>query len=721
MWDRLRPGQTGRNKDGGAPALSKKKLEQWQNSRASSSSPTPPARPQRPTGYSYEIQGGAPRRPQRDPSSELYQTSAPAVQAPPPQTQNNRISSYGRPASSIYSQPSPLAATFAAQQLRNEVYADPAEISPPSSPDDFGPPEQPNDGDVSPIEEGNLTMENPSARTDAVVRSQIPMMRRERRKNSDAAMHVLHESKSRERLKQRNVADVRWDKYSGEPTSKDSARGLPSQVPSTQQYAQGLESRAPAKDGGNIFGVRLRSTRQPQAPAPIPTAAATPAPAAGAGKAPAEPAMTPSRPEWRGASGRTPLVPPVKDTPDVPPLNVPPKSARRANRDPRDDHRGQGVLSPVSSLGSETSSPPPAQRATTTRTLSQKPNNGNIAQSSASPVQRVTADASDLPSQRYPSPALSDDNRPTGTSVPHQPRPAATHPVPSNKPSTSTLFPPNEKAIRRKPPGAVGHTPQLSTSSSTYSHQPDLHPSQRPPGGFPEEWTQPPSRFSVTTYGTSATGTPRLSAEEDAPALPTPPRQYSQSPTKSLSPSGSSILDRKRPIVSGYEDKPRARTPSAEPIRINMDSPYYVTSPVPAHPRPSGLHPIPRGNHSRISVASTESSDKMLPLAPPEESARDRVSQLNAMLKSLGNRRININQAIRQMTELMPTDNLLASDAVIAKREAEKRKVEVLRDELADVQREEYELGLKLHRAYKRMDREAEYEPTGLWVRRVTG
>ena len=70
------------------------------------------------------------------------QTSAPAVRAPPPPTQNNRSSSYGRPASSIYSQPSPLAATFAAQQLGNEVYADPAEISPPSSPDNFGPPER---------------------------------------------------------------------------------------------------------------------------------------------------------------------------------------------------------------------------------------------------------------------------------------------------------------------------------------------------------------------------------------------------------------------------------------------------------------------------------------------------------------------------------------------------------------------------------------------------
>ncbi|KAK7989263.1 calcium dependent mitochondrial carrier protein [Apiospora arundinis] len=634
------------------------------------------------------------------------QTSAPAVQAPPPSTHNNRNSTFGRPVSSLYSQPSPVAATFAAQQLRDEVYANPADISPPSSPDDFGSPERPNDGDVSPIDEGNATMEEPTARPGGAVRSQIPMMRRERRKNSDAAMHALHESKSRERLKQRSN-DVRWDKHTGEPTSAD--RGLPAQVPNAHQYAQGLaqtrgspqQARKPANDGGSAFGVRLRPTRQG------PNAGNAP---------PAEPAMPPSRPEWRGASGRTPLVPPVKDNRDVSPLNVPPKNARRMHHDPNDDHRAQGVLSPVSSLESETSSPPPAQRATTTQSPSQMPSSRNIAQSSASPVQRVTVDAPDHPSQRYPSPALSDDHRPT---VPHQPRSAATHPIPSNPPS-STLFPPNEKAIRRKPAGAAGHNPQPSYSSSVYSQQPEIHPSQRPPGGFPDEWTQPPSRFSVTTYATSATGTPRLSAEEDAPALPTPPQQFSQSPT-SLSPSGHSILDRKRPTVSGYEDKPRAHTPSAEPIKINMDSPYYVTSPVPAHPRPSGPHPIPRGNHSRISVASTESSDKVLPLAPPEESARDRVSQLNAQLKSLGNRRININQAIRQMTELMPTDNLLASEAVIAKREAEKRKVEVLRDELAEVQREEYELGLKLHRAYKRMDRDASYEPTTLWVRRVTG
>jgi len=73
------------------------------------------------------------------------------------------------------------------------------------------------------------------------------------------------------------------------------------------------------------------------------------------------------------------------------------------------------------------------------------------------------------------------------------------------------------------------------------------------------------------------------------------------------------------------------------------------------------------------------------------------------------------------MTELMPTDSLVVTDDVRRKREAEKMKIERLRVEEADVKREEHEIGLRLHRAWKRRDKEAVYEPTGLWVRRVTG
>lgn len=113
------------------------------------------------------------------------------------------------------------------------------------------------------------------------------------------------------------------------------------------------------------------------------------------------------------------------------------------------------------------------------------------------------------------------------------------------------------------------------------------------------------------------------------------------------------------------------------------------------------------------------STSKPLPPAPPEVSASDRVAHLTAQLNGLANRRININRCVKQMTELMPTDNVMAGEQVRQRREEEKKKVEALRAELAEVQREEYELGLMLHRAYKRQDREAQYEPTTLWVRRV--
>jgi len=73
------------------------------------------------------------------------------------------------------------------------------------------------------------------------------------------------------------------------------------------------------------------------------------------------------------------------------------------------------------------------------------------------------------------------------------------------------------------------------------------------------------------------------------------------------------------------------------------------------------------------------------------------------------------------MTELMPQDNLVVTSEVWRKREEEKRKVEGLKTEEADIRRQEHDIGLRLHRAWKRRDKEAVYEPTGLWVRRVTG
>lgn len=118
--------------------------------------------------------------------------------------------------------------------------------------------------------------------------------------------------------------------------------------------------------------------------------------------------------------------------------------------------------------------------------------------------------------------------------------------------------------------------------------------------------------------------------------------------------------------------------------------------------------------------------DKDLPPAPTLAPASatttgDRINQLNSLLQDLANRRLNINRAIRQMTELMPQDNLMLPNEVRRKREAEKLKIEELNLKLADIGREEHDLGMKLHRAYKKLDQQTEYEPTTLWVRRATG
>ncbi|KAI0974454.1 hypothetical protein F4678DRAFT_470475 [Xylaria arbuscula] len=605
---------------------------------------------------------------------------------------------YGRPASSVYSQPSPEAAVFAAHQLRNDIgRADPLEISPPSSPDIASPKEGPYPGDVSPIDEGLDTSQSaPGRQTNTGPRSNIPMMRRERRKNSDAAANALRESKSRDRTTPPRPYghDVRWDPRTGEPTT--STKGRPSQV-NPQEYAHGLTSRTgstspspqskPTPQNPASLRDRLRSVRK---------ASASPQP---------EPA---SRPQWRGASGRTTIVDPVKDNKNVAKLKIPPRGGKTADR-------SVPVLSPIESNGSEaTLSPLQVDGPNPSSPAHEKGRAAILAPPSSSGQPQSPENVSNDQS----SPPLSEEairgNRSQvqgSTSI-------------ASSQLRSLQVPSNDKAIRRKPARvSSGQHPESSASSEHLPYNATAPAASSP--GPSSEWAQPPSRFSTTTYATSNhTSTPRISVDEEKPPLPTPPQLSTPTPIPKLAPE-ISILGRGRPTIPGYEDSPRL-TPT-EPVKINLEPQFYKATPGPKTMKThtSGLHPltgvIPEGNHSTLSVASVLSLDKSLPLAPPEVSAKDRVTELNAQLEAFGNRRININTAIRKLTEMMPTDNILASEAVVRKREAEKRKVETLRTELADVERQSYEVGLKLHRAYKRLDRNAEFEPTTLWVRRVTG
>ncbi len=117
------------------------------------------------------------------------------------------------------------------------------------------------------------------------------------------------------------------------------------------------------------------------------------------------------------------------------------------------------------------------------------------------------------------------------------------------------------------------------------------------------------------------------------------------------------------------------------------------------------------------SLRSTGSTtaDKTLPLTPSELASVDLVTALQAQLDDLGHRRTNLEKLISSLTQLQP-QNPVVQD--LAARRDSAKKVERFKAELAEVVSKEHELGLRLHRAWKRREQE---QPTTLWVRRVTG
>lgn len=181
----------------------------------------------------------------------------------------------------------------------------------------------------------------------------------------------------------------------------------------------------------------------------------------------------------------------------------------------------------------------------------------------------------------------------------------------------------------------------------------------------------------------------------------TVPRIIDVGPRQSRVDHSRTISDSPLAVKSAPLDDPQP--PKSSPIRIKA-----------MKVRPVSDMPTP------VSTDSTASKGKPLPPAPPEATAVDRISQMNAQLSALANRRMNLNKGIKRMTELMPPENLIDVDVLI-RREEERKKIEALKSSLAEIQREEHDLGMRLHRAYKRQNKDANYEPTTLWVRRVTG
>ncbi|RDL42187.1 uncharacterized protein BP5553_02166 [Venustampulla echinocandica] len=540
--------------------------------------------------------------PPRETRGEMSPKNLPQLpfELAPPSPPEHRNSKF-RPASSIYSQPSPnpIVTRFPGTSYVTTSTAYTDEVSPPSSPD-FGvihrSQNQPVDEEVSPIDEmpdiSRLGVGRPPSQPSSNPKptsSNIPVLRREKRRNQAVAAVSNLVPRKQSGLTSRPTKDPSWDPYSGEPTTSGKGKkqstkpgefGPPSLRSAQDPSFLGNEAHVSATPMKNAsFGDRVRKLRS--------------------GNPPEE------KPQWRGASGRVTLVPPAEDRLDLPPLSMPPKSTQPT--------------------------PPPRS--------------DSIPSARVDPIIRPVR--SDSPS-----------------SAPH----TGTQPhrnVPTDTQQRVETISPEEKRFREQ-----------------YKVQNFIN-------APPEPYVQPPSRFSVSTAAPSeARTTPRPSTDtfdpplEPPPPMPTPP---------------SSLLDRTRPKVGRGPREGVSRKP------LNTSSPVVVS--------------ISNSNASK----RASNVGKTLPVTPAEQESHDLITSLQAQLDDLTHRRKNISMSIRQMTELMPTDSVTLTAEVRTKREEEKRKVEGLREEEADVRRQEHEIGLRLHRAWKRKDKEATYEPTGLWVRRVTG
>ncbi|PLB52970.1 hypothetical protein P170DRAFT_119378 [Aspergillus steynii IBT 23096] len=258
-------------------------------------------------------------------------------------------------------------------------------------------------------------------------------------------------------------------------------------------------------------------------------------------------------------------------------------------------------------------------------------------------------------------------------------------------PSVVTTITGGETADRRAPStSASAHSSRtrlpssrenlVSTSTSATSHAPprvdlpvsDLDASLADLKLTTDDDTfQPSSRFSVTTY------------EPTEASSSTTSRRTSVDTASQSTENFSSIMSRKRPV-------PSAVAPSKKPSR---------------KPTPSQA-----SNEDAVSIAPTELS--------PEEQAESRIESLEARKDSLIRRRNNINTIIHELTQVIQPSSV-AYD--MAAREEVKKTVSSLNNELAEIKREEHEIGLKLFRAWKKRDERNNYGGgSGLWVKRVT-
>ncbi|KAJ5760772.1 hypothetical protein N7520_007928 [Penicillium odoratum] len=119
--------------------------------------------------------------------------------------------------------------------------------------------------------------------------------------------------------------------------------------------------------------------------------------------------------------------------------------------------------------------------------------------------------------------------------------------------------------------------------------------------------------------------------------------------------------------------------------------------------------------------APTEAIQESDPVAQPhvDQSSKpmDRILALEAKRDGLARRRINLETVIKELTRVIQPDNGVYD---LAAKQEVKRSVQSIENDIAEIKREEHELGLKAARSWRRLDENGHGDGSTLWVKRIT-
>jgi hypothetical protein len=127
--------------------------------------------------------------------------------------------------------------------------------------------------------------------------------------------------------------------------------------------------------------------------------------------------------------------------------------------------------------------------------------------------------------------------------------------------------------------------------------------------------------------------------------------------------------------------------------------------------------PISPSGVSTFSTATSNTS-KALPAPPSQLSASDHVSLLESQQEDLRIRRNNVYRLLNDLNKAAPPNPLITD---FKKTRLVEQRKKAYQEELDGIKSEEHDVGLKLHRAWKKREREEGGSGSALWVRRVTG